>query len=80
MATLVSRLKCGARDRDLYAVAALFWLASLMRVALALVHGEVFGVQGTLALLCVVVVPWGLIAQNAVEHRRRLERGDARAR
>jgi hypothetical protein len=65
MATLISRLRCGARDRDLYAVAALFWLVSLLRVVEALAHHEVFGPQATAALLSVVIVPWALLPGSA---------------
>lgn len=58
MATLISRLKCGARDRDLWGVAAVLWLVSLVRVALGLAHHEVFGVEATAAFACVVAIPW----------------------
>jgi len=80
MATLASRLKCGARARDLHAVAALFWLASSTRVALALVHREVFGAEATLAVLCVATVPWGLAARRAVGGNRVFDSANARSR
>ena len=45
-------------DGDLLAVVAVLWLASLIRVILAFVHREVFGTVATLALLCVLFLPW----------------------
>jgi uncharacterized membrane protein YjgN (DUF898 family) len=46
------------RDTDLLVVGALLWLASVARVVLELVHGQQFGVEATLALLCVIALPW----------------------
>lgn len=60
MATFKSCPTCGARNRDLYVVAAVFWLASLSRVVVALVAHEVFATEASLAALFVVVVPWAL--------------------
>jgi hypothetical protein len=44
-------------DRDLLPVLALFWLVSVVRVVGALVRRETFGVEATLAMMAVVVVP-----------------------
>ena len=45
MATLNSCPKSGRSDRDLYAVVALFWLASLANVVITLVQRDVFGIE-----------------------------------
>jgi hypothetical protein len=45
-------------DRDLLCVEALLWVASVARVVLELVHRRAFGVEATLALVCVVLIPW----------------------
>jgi hypothetical protein len=45
-------------DRDLQIAGVLFWLASVARVMAAFVHDEVFGVESSLALLCVLSLPW----------------------
>jgi hypothetical protein len=52
--------KCGAGSRDLYLVAALFWVVSLARVLVALAEHEVFAVEASLASIFVIVVPWAL--------------------
>jgi hypothetical protein len=48
----------GQRDADLLVVGALLWIASVARVVLELVHGGQFGVEATLALTCVLGLPW----------------------
>lgn len=48
----------GHRDTDLLVVGALLWIASVARVVIELMHGRQFGVEATLALLCVVGLPW----------------------
>jgi len=47
-----------AGDSDLVPVAVVLWLASLARVILAVLHGEVFGAEATFALLCTMLLPW----------------------
>ena len=44
-------------DSDLRPIAALLWLVSVVRVALTLAHQQVFGIEATLALLCVLGLP-----------------------
>ena len=46
-----------AGDSDLRAVAVLLWVGSLIRVGLTLMHRQEFGVEATLALLCVLLLP-----------------------
>jgi len=51
-------------DADLLVVGALLWVASVARVALELAHQRVFGVEATLALICVVLIPWLALASR----------------
>lgn len=48
-------------DGDLKPVAVLLWLASVVLVVLTFVHHRVFDVEATLATLCVVLIPVGLL-------------------
>jgi len=50
-------LNIPAGDSDLRAIAVLLWLASVVRVALAMYHDEAFGAESTLALGCLLVLP-----------------------
>lgn len=52
-----------AQDRDLWPVGALLWLASLAHVCLTIVGREAFGAEATAALLCVLFVPYLLLAK-----------------
>jgi hypothetical protein len=45
-------------DRDLLVVGLLLWVASVVRVVAALLEHEVFGAEASLALVCVVLIPW----------------------
>ena len=45
---------------ELWPILALLWVASAARVALGLAAHEAFGAEATLALACVVLVPWFL--------------------
>ena len=45
-------------DMDLVPVFLVFWLISAFRVAVAIFTREVFGVEATLALLALVLLPW----------------------
>ena len=49
-------------DADLLPVFGIVWLASLVRVAGAVVQHETFGTEPTLALFCVLVLPCSLLA------------------
>lgn len=51
------RLNIPVGDSDLRSVAILLWIASAVRVGLALVHGQAFGAEATLALLCAILLP-----------------------
>ena len=51
------RLDIPAGDSDLRAVSIMLWLCSVLRVALAFAHHEPFGVEATLALGCVLLLP-----------------------
>ncbi len=44
-------------DSDLFPIAVFLWLCSVVRVALTLAHHEVFDVEATLALVCVLGLP-----------------------
>lgn len=44
--------------RDLRWVAGILWLTALARVAVGVAEGEVFHTEATLALACVVGLPW----------------------
>jgi hypothetical protein len=46
-----------AGDSDLRAIAIVLWVASVIRVALAMFHDEAFGAESTLALGCILVLP-----------------------
>lgn len=72
MATLNSCPKCGGGNRDLYSIAALFWLVSLTRVVIALVQHEVFGVEASLACIFVVGVPWALAPRLGMANSMRV--------
>ena len=56
-------LEIPAGDSDLRPVAVLLWIASVVRVALSLYHRQEFGVEATLALLCVLLLP-GMILRS----------------
>lgn len=72
MATRNSRPKFGESNRDLYSIAALFWLVSLARVVVALVQHQVFGVDASLASAVVFVVPWALAPRLDATNSMRL--------
>lgn len=44
-------------DSDLLPVAVFLWLCGAARVAYTLVHRQVFDLEATLALLCVIALP-----------------------
>ena len=44
-------------DSDLRAIGALLWVGSAVRTLLALIHHQAFGIEATLALLCVLGIP-----------------------
>jgi hypothetical protein len=50
-------LEIRSGDSDLHLVSVLLWLGSLVRVALAFAHREAFGVEASLALVCVLLLP-----------------------
>ena len=45
-------------DHELTTFGVVLWLASVLRVTLALETHEAFATEATLALACVVVLPW----------------------
>jgi hypothetical protein len=49
---------------DLWCVGALLWIASVARAAIGRAEHEVFGAEGTLALACVVLIPWMLWSEG----------------
>jgi len=51
-------------DWDLLLIGGATWLAGVARVTLALAHHEVFGAEATLALACVVGIPWLLLGTH----------------
>ncbi|HET7541264.1 MAG TPA: hypothetical protein VFK05_15405 [Polyangiaceae bacterium] len=44
-------------DSDLAPVAVFLWVCSVVRVAFTLAHRQVFDIEATLALLCVIALP-----------------------
>ena len=46
-----------AGDSDLRPIAIVLWLASLIRVSFAFAHREAFGMEATLALMFLVLLP-----------------------
>ncbi|HYP75337.1 MAG TPA: hypothetical protein VER12_05275 [Polyangiaceae bacterium] len=48
-------------DSDLLPISVFLWLCSVLRVALTWVHGRVFGVEASLALLFVLALPLYLL-------------------
>jgi hypothetical protein len=58
-------------DRDLLPVGVVLWVASLARVTYALANREVFGIEATLALVCVVLVAWLFWRDPARAERQR---------
>ena len=50
-------LEMNRGDSDLRPIAALLWLASLVRVTLTFAHRQTFGAEASLALLCIVFLP-----------------------
>ncbi len=64
-------LEIPSGDSDLRAVTVLLWLGSFIRVALAIAHGEAFGVEASLALVCVLLLPaFNLRARHAPDTAR----------
>jgi hypothetical protein len=45
-------------DGELMPVLSIFWIASIVRVALGVAHHETFATEGTLAFLAVLAVPY----------------------
>lgn len=62
-------------DGELLLVGALLWIASVARVVLAFAHHEVFETEATLALLCVLFIPWFWFADQR-RHQRAGRRND----
>ncbi len=56
--------KRGRTDRDLLAVAVLFWVVSLVRVVGTVVQHEAFGTESTLALMVTLIVPWIVLRRD----------------
>ncbi|MEP7050286.1 MAG: hypothetical protein ABJB12_08040 [Pseudomonadota bacterium] len=54
-------LEIPAGDSDLRPIALVLWLASVLRVGLALANAQVFGAEVTLALACVVLLPFAAL-------------------
>jgi hypothetical protein len=57
-------------DSDLLPIAVILWLASVVRVGYALWVREILGVESTLALACIVLIPWLLWSSLPVSRRR----------
>ncbi len=69
---------------DMLPIAFVLWIGSAVRVVFALAHHEVFDNRATLALACVVLVPWALWLERARAELRarsgsRRPRADTRA-
>jgi len=66
-------LKASVRDRDIWPGFIFLWVASALRVALAVPRHERFGFDATLALICLVLLPWLLLprrSESNTEKRR----------
>ena len=61
----------GFLDADLLPVFGIAWIASVVRVAGAVVLHETFGAEQTLALFCVLLLPWSLLEPLGALARRR---------
>jgi hypothetical protein len=57
-------------DADLVPVFGIVWIASLVRVAGAVAFHETFGTEQTLALFCVLLLPWLLLEPLGTLARR----------
>ncbi len=64
-------LEIPAGDSDLRPVAVLLWIGSVVRVALTLVHRQEFGVEATLALSCVLLLPGVILRARHVRDTAR---------
>ena len=67
-----------APDADLVVAFGIVGIASLARVAAAIMHHETFGAEPTLALLCVLLISWLLLEPHVARAWR--GRGGARNR
>jgi hypothetical protein len=61
----------GCPDGELMPIFCVFWVASIARVALGVVHHETFGAQGSVAFLAVLAIPY-LLRDAIVWWLRRL--------
>ena len=60
-------------DGELVPILSVFWIASIVRVALGIAHHETFAIEGTLAFLFVLAVPY--LMRDAISWwLRRVER------
>jgi hypothetical protein len=58
------------REGGLVVVLGIFWVVSLIRVVGALVRGEAFGVEASLAFIAVLGVPWLVWGSRGTGRRR----------
>jgi hypothetical protein len=65
----------GESDSGLGIVGVLLWLSGLVRVLLALQSRETFGVEATLALATVLVLPWLFVEWARARGLRRARGG-----
>ena len=54
-------LELATGDSDLWPIAALLWVGSVVLVALTIAHHRAFDVEATLALLCVFALPTAFV-------------------
>jgi hypothetical protein len=64
-----SRLQGGEVAWELAPPFAVLWIASLARVLYVFMHAQTFGVQDTLALGALFLLPWLLVARGRVTGR-----------
>ena len=60
-------------DADLFSVMSIFWAFSVARVALGVLHGEIFGTEPTIAFLAVLLLPFSM-GETLAWHWRRFRR------
>jgi hypothetical protein len=65
-------------DSDLRPVAVLLWVASIIRVSLALMHHQSFDVEATLALVCALILPLFILRARHAHLRARHAHDTAR--
>lgn len=67
----LSSLDTARDDRDLLPMAVVVWLASVVRVAVGLANRDPIDAEATLALACVLWIPWFFLGGSRLRARSR---------